>query len=177
MKRIEINAEDFIVQPHKLWSRDWLLLGAGDPEKGNCNAMTVGWGSFGTMWGKPFAMIVVRPQRHTASLIDTGDAFTLSAFPEEYRAALQFCGSKSGKDIADKIAQAGLTAEACSVAAPAFAEAELVIECRKIFESVMTEDQFIDKANLEQWYPQKDLHRIWFGEIVRITGTEKYLAK
>lgn len=177
MKRIEICPEDFIVQPHKLWSKDWLLLAAGDPAEKKCNAMTVGWGSFGTMWGKPFAMIVVRPQRFTASLIENGDAFTLSAFPEEYRAALQFCGSKSGKDVQNKIAEAGLTLDSCSVAAPSFAEAELVIECRKIFESVMTEDQFIDRENLEKWYPQRDLHRIWFGEIVRITGTEKYQAK
>jgi flavin reductase (DIM6/NTAB) family NADH-FMN oxidoreductase RutF len=127
--------------------------------------MTVGWGSLGTMWGKPFAQVVVRPSRYTREFMEAYDTFTLCAFPENHRKALQLLGSKSGRD-GDKIAEAGLTPAASSaVAAPCFEEAELVIECRKIYWQDMDAANFVD-ADIRKNYPQKDYHRIYFGEIV-----------
>ena len=43
--------------------------------------MTVSWGALGCMWGRPFAQVVVRPQRYTFEFIETYPTFTLCAFP------------------------------------------------------------------------------------------------
>ena len=125
--------EDFQMPVFRQWAKDWLLLCAGDLNEKKYNMMTVGWGAFGVIWGKPFAMILVRPQRFTMPILDEYPTFTLSAFPAAKKDALSFCGSKSGRDYADKAAAAGLTPVAShQVGAPGFAEAELIFECKKI---------------------------------------------
>ena len=83
----EINITDLPLKVVDLWMNQWLLLTSGTMD--NCNMMTVAWVSIGCMWSKPFAQIVVRPQRHTRQFMDSTDSFTLCAFPDEYREALQ----------------------------------------------------------------------------------------
>jgi len=167
MTRKQIPFDEFLVKAHHLWAQQWLLLTAGDFAAGQFNTMTVGWGSLGTMWGKPFAQIVVRPTRYTYEFMERYDTFTLCAFPENHRQALQLLGTKSGRD-GDKIAEAGLTPIASTqVAAPGFAEAELIVECRKIYWADMDPAHFLDPS-IEKNYPQKNYHRIYFGQIVAI---------
>jgi len=150
-----------------------MLLTAGDFGAGKFNTMAVGWGSLGTMWGKPFAQVVVRPGRYTREFMEEYDTFTLCAFPEEYRKAVELLGTRSGRDV-DKIAESGLTPVAAStVAAPGFAEAELVIECQKIYWQDMDPGNFLDPG-IQGNYPQKDYHRIYFGEIVAVSGADAY---
>jgi flavin reductase (DIM6/NTAB) family NADH-FMN oxidoreductase RutF len=161
------------VNAHHLWLRKWLLLTAGDHASGYYNAMTVGWGSLGAMWNLPFAQVVVRPTRHTHGFMERFDSFTLCAFPERRRSALQLLGTRSGRD-GDKIQAAELTPIASTkVAAPGFAEAELIIECRKIYWQEFDPRHFL-KAEIEGNYPQKDYHRVYFGEIVAIQGESAY---
>lgn len=168
-----IAADHLLIRPHHLWSAQWLLLTAGDFAAGAFNTMAVGWGSFGTMWGKPFAQVVVRPGRHTRIFMDQYDTFTLCAFPERYRPAVKLLGTKSGRD-GNKIEESGLTPVAASrVAAPAYAEAELVIECRKIYWQDMHPANFLDPA-IAKNYPQKDYHRIYFGEMLAVAGTDAF---
>jgi len=165
----------FRVCPHDLWNNRWLALAAGDFAGKDFNAMTVAWGSLGTMWSKPFVQIVVRPGRHTYGFTERYDTFTLCAFPQKYTKALQIIGSKSGRQ-GNKLAEAGLTPCAASVvAAPAFTEAELILECRKVYRDSVRPDGFLDPA-IEQNYPAKNYHRIYFGEIVAIQGTADYTA-
>ena len=80
-----IPVDDFQTRCHHLWDSHWLLLTAGDLDAGRFNMMTVAWGSFGTMWHRPFAQVVVRPTRHTFGLIEEHDTFTLCAFPARLR--------------------------------------------------------------------------------------------
>ena len=167
MTRKQIPFDEFLVKAHHLWAQQGLLLTAGDFAAGQFNTMTVGWGSLGTMWGKPFAQIVVRPIRYTYEFMERYDTFTLCAFPENHRQALQLLGTKSGRD-GDKIAETGLTPIASTqVAAPGFAEARLIVECRKIYWADMDPAHFLD-PNIEKNYPQKNYHRIYFGQIVAI---------
>jgi flavin reductase (DIM6/NTAB) family NADH-FMN oxidoreductase RutF len=173
MARAVISFDQLRVNPHHLWNTQWLLLTAGDFSQGRFNAMTVGWGSMGTMWGKPFVQAVVRPVRYTYEFMERYDTFTLCAFPEARRAALKLLGSRSGRD-GDKIAAAGLTPIASStVAAPGFAEADLIIECRKIYWDDFDPRHFIDPS-IASNYPGRDYHRIYYGEIAAITGEKKY---
>ena len=173
MKRAAFPPADLLVRPHELWSRRWLLLAAGSLEKNDFNAMTVGWGSFGTMWNKPFAQIVVRPTRHTFAFLEKYPTFTLSAFTEEQRPALQLMGSRSGRDC-DKIAESGLHVEpSAKVDAPSFTEAELVIECRTIYRADFDPAAFGD-LSIDRNYPKKDYHRSYFGEIVAASAVPRH---
>lgn len=151
-----------------------MLLTNGDFTAGHFNTMTVGWGSLGVMWGRPFVQVVVRPTRYTYEFMEQYDTFTLCAFPEAYRQALQLLGTKSGRD-GDKIAEAGLTPIASTlIPAPGFAEAGLIVECRKIYWQDMDPAHFLD-LTIEKHYAKKDYHRIYFGEVVAINGTEAYV--
>ena len=173
VKRQPIPAGQLNVRIHDLWDEQWFLLTAGDFAARDFNTMTVSWGSLGVIWNRPFAQVVVRPGRHTFGFIERHATFTLCAFPEECRAALSLLGSKSGRD-GNKIAEAGLTPTAATtVAAPVFAEAELALECRKIYSDDFDPKRFLDPT-IEQNYPKKDYHRIYYGEIVAITGTAHF---
>ncbi len=173
MTRGPIPVAELTVNPSRLWLSKWLLLTAGDFEKGDFNAMTVGWGTFGAMWNRPIAQAVVRPVRYTYEFMERYGSFTLCAFPEEQRAALQILGSKSGRD-GDKIAEAGLTPIASTeVTAPGFAEAELIVECRTIYWHDFDPAHFVEPAIAEA-YPDRDYHRSYFGEILAIHGTDAW---
>jgi flavin reductase (DIM6/NTAB) family NADH-FMN oxidoreductase RutF len=153
----------------------WFLLTSGDFASAQYNMMTVSWGMLGVMWNKPIAQVVVRPTRHTYSLIEKHPDFTLTAFSNEFRPVLSRLGAKSGRDI-DKINHSGLTpVQSSTVAAPAFAEAELVIECRKVYYDDLNPDHFL-AAYIDPEY-QNDYHRIYYGEILALQGTQKYRRK
>jgi flavin reductase (DIM6/NTAB) family NADH-FMN oxidoreductase RutF len=170
-----IAVETFINKPTHLWDIQWLLLTSGDFAQNHFNAMTVGWGSIGYMWRRPFVQVVVRPVRYTYEFMEKYDTFTLCAFSQQYHPALQLLGNKSGRD-GDKIAESGLTPiRSEKVAAPAFAEAELIIECRKIYWDDVKPDHFIDPM-IDMNYPRKDYHRIYFGEILAIFGEKAFKA-
>lgn len=172
--RMEIPFDEFNANPFHLFSRQWFLLTAGDYSSGKFNSMTVSWGYVGVMWGFPSAITAVRPQRYTLEFIRQCTSFTLSAFSGEYREALQLCGSKSGRNL-DKIKASGLTPEAAgSVSAPAFKEAELVLECRKVYQGEFLPEGFLDGSIPEKIYPGKDYHLFFAGEITGITGTRKF---
>ena len=85
-------------------------------------------------------------------------------------------GAKSGRDI-DKIAAAGLThIPATCAAAPAYSEASLVIECRKVYWQDLDPAHFLDPA-INRNYPRKDYHRAYFGEIIAVQGTQAYFEE
>lgn len=139
----------------------WMLLTAGTGEK--CNTMTASWGGLGVLWGKPVATVYIRPQRYTLEFVEREEKLTLAFFGEEYRKALALCGSKSGRDI-DKVKECGFTVETAD-GAPYFAEADLVLVCRKTYWQDMDPTHFLDGEIDSKWYPEKDYHRIFIGEI------------
>jgi flavin reductase (DIM6/NTAB) family NADH-FMN oxidoreductase RutF len=164
-----IAVKDFSPRVFHLFDDQWLLLACGDFGKKHFNAMTVSWGSLGIIWNRPFVQVVVRPSRYTFEFMNQYDTFTLSAFDENRRDALNLLGTRSGRD-GDKIAESGLTPVASRhVAAPSFAEAVLVLECRKLFWQDLDPSHFTDDA-IEKHYPRQDYHRAYFGEVVGIFG-------
>lgn len=170
---IEIPVVDFLPRIHQLWSNQWFLLSSGDYAGKHYNTMTVGWGYFGIMWNKPTAVVVVRPTRYTFEFINRYDTFSLCSFDKSYKKDLNLLGSKSGRN-GDKIAETGLTPiPSARIDAPAFREAELIIECIKTYWDDFKPERFLDHS-IEKNYPNKDYHRMYFGEIVLIRGTKKY---
>lgn len=141
------------------------LLSAGDREKHN--AMTIGWAQLGTLWSRPVCTVYVRPQRHTFGFINEAKYFTVSCLAEDYRKALIYCGTKSGRDT-DKLADCGLTVDYADGDAPYIAQAKLVLVCRKLYEQDMKQEHFVDAATDARCYPQHDYHRMYVGEVVRV---------
>ena len=135
--------------------------------------MTIGWGLFGTMWSVPAALVVVRPSRYTYEFMERFDNFTVTAFPKGFRRDLGYLGRISGRDE-DKLAKTKLTAIASDlVSSPTFAEAELSVECKKIYFTDYDPEHFLAPYIHEQ-YDGGDYHRLYYGEILQIKGISKY---
>jgi len=126
----------------------------------------------GIMWDKPFVQVVVRPTRHTFKFMESSADFTICAFPETHRKALNLLGSRSGRD-GDKIAASGLTVcKSSKASSPSFIEANLVIECRKIYSDNINPRGFLSPS-IDKNYPLGDYHRIYYGEVLSIRGDKK----
>ncbi len=161
MKQIDPRQieENFI----RLIGRDWMLVTAGKP--GDFNTMTASWGGVGELWNRPVAFVFIRPQRHTFRFTEREQWLTLSFFGEEFRPALQLCGTRSGRDC-DKAAEAGLTPVATPQGNVTFAGASLVLECRKLYADDLRAASFADRTIIDKLYPGADFHRMYVVEIV-----------
>ncbi len=169
MSRIEIKPAELSIRICRAWNEDWFLLTCGDYGARRFNTMTVAWGGLGIMWGRSIATVVVRPTRYTYEFIEQYPDFTLSLFGPEHRDALTLLGSKSGRD-GDKIAESGLTPVPGQLTgSPAFDEAELILECRTIYSQDFVPSRFVDPT-IDENYPLKDYHRMYFGEILHAEG-------
>jgi flavin reductase (DIM6/NTAB) family NADH-FMN oxidoreductase RutF len=175
MKRQAIPVNRFRLPLFETLGQQWMLLTAGRLGPRTFNTMTVSWGGMGVLWDRPVVWVVVRPQRHTYKFMEESPDFTLCAFPSQFHDALMLLGSKSGRD-SDKVKESGLTpAAATRVQSPVFEEAELAVECRKIYFDDFKPARFLDPA-IDRNYPHKDYHRLYLGEVMAIEGTDAYQA-
>ena len=157
-----IDPKTLALNPFSAIGDQWMLITAGTPER--CNTMTASWGGLGVLWGAPMATAYIRPQRHTKQFVDENDYFTLSFFDQSYRPQLSLCGSKSGRDI-DKVKECGFTVASGAGGAPYFQEADLVLVCRKRM-AVPMDPAAMPEDVKEKWYPSRDFHTMYWGEIV-----------
>ena len=160
----EVSPQTLNFNPFTRIGSDWMLITAGQP--GDMNTMTASWGGAGVLWTKNVVTAYIRPQRYTLEFVEKNDCYSLCFFDEEYRSALNFCGTKSGRDF-DKDKETGLTPVFGDIA-PYYEQAKLVFLCRKLYRQDMTAESFLQPENLKRWYPQMDLHRMFVGEIVKV---------
>lgn len=158
-----IDPKELAENPISLIGDTWMLLTADDGTR--CNTMTASWGGVGVLWNLPVAFTFVRPQRYTYSLMEHADTYSLSFLPEDYRPALRYCGSHSGRDE-DKFAATGLSVFE-EAGTPCIEQARLVLICRKLHVTDFAADQFTDSSLLSH-YKANDFHRQYVGEIVRV---------
>lgn len=158
----QVRIQDVQENAVKMVGDDWMLITAGAPEK--FNSMTASWGGFG-VWNKPVAFILVHPKRYTYQLLEKEEYFTLSFYDEKYRSLLkELFGTKSGRDT-DKVKESGFTPIKMKPAGMAYAEARLIVVCKKIY---------ADKTQNENRFPPKEtpegaeFHKLYFGEIVSV---------
>ena len=148
--------------PFDMIGKQWYLLTAGGLS--DYNTMTASWGFMGEMWGKPSFLCGVRTNRHTLPFMEQNDCFSVSFFEESQRAALQFCGTHSGRDY-DKAKETGLTpVELDGVAT--FAEANLVLICKKQYTDMLKTEGFLIPETYQRWYNADPLHKLFVGEIL-----------
>lgn len=161
----EITARDIEGNPVKMFADEWFELAAG--KEGDMNLMTIAWGTLGELWSKPVVTVYVSTSRYTYEYMEKNDYFTITHFPASMREKLQYLGTASGRDE-DKVKGADLTLEFTDLGNPIFAEADLAIECKKIYA-----DQFkADKMPIErrQWHEETGtgIHVMYVGEIVNV---------
>lgn len=160
----EIDITKMNFNPFTKIDKEWMLITAGNRTK--CNTMTASWGGLGELWNKYVSFIFIRPQRFTLEFIEKEDFYSLCFFDETQRTALNYCGCHSGRET-DKIKEAGLT-PVYDEAAPYFEEARLVFICRKMHGQFIDPACFIDPTVDGRCYPQKDYHKMFIGEIVKV---------
>lgn len=159
----QVKPEELHENAWKLVGSDWMLITAGSTD--HFNMMTASWGGFGVLWNRPVVWCVIRPQRYTFEFMEKTDVFSVSFFGEQYRQALEICGSVSGRDV-DKVAKAKITP--CAGKTPGvtvFTEARIVMECKKLYTQDIDPARFVE-PEIDQNYPNKDYHRMYIGEIV-----------
>jgi flavin reductase (DIM6/NTAB) family NADH-FMN oxidoreductase RutF len=159
----EIKPEAIKDNPFCAIGQEWMLITAGDKLK--FNMMTASWGGWGVLWHRPICFCVVRPGRYTYEFMEKATHFTFSYFGKKYKKALEFCGTKSGRDV-DKVKATGLTPAEDKKGCMYFKEARLVIMLKKIYFQQIDPERFLD-PKINENYPKKDYHRMYVGEVIK----------
>ena len=141
---------------------EWMLVTAGNANK--FNTMTASWGGVGIMWFNPVLTIYVRPQRYTKEFLDKSNYFTASFFDNQFKPALQLCGTKSGREI-DKSKATGLVPKKFGKSI-AFEQSKLVMVCEKQYVQQISPDCFIDPKIIDTTYKNNDFHFMYIAKIV-----------
>jgi len=164
----EISNKNFSLNPFELKNK-WMLITAGNEDK--VNTMTASWGGFGILWNREVAFVVIRPQRYTREFVDRADSFSLTFFDKSYQKQMGYLGKVSGRDE-NKIEKSGLTVS-YDKGVPYFEEAETVVFIEKLYRQPMAEDFFIKKNIVPEWFPEKDFHLLYIGEIKKVLTREQ----
>ena len=161
-KKIDVR-KDFTENGFQ-WFRDAELLAAGNKEKSN--AMTIGWGGIGTLWGRTALTVYVAEKRYTKEFMDQNEYFTVMAFDVEYSKVLNYMGTKSGRD-GDKAAALGLHTAYTANGTPYYTEADLVIECKIMYAAPFDPNGFKSDVpkNMYANFPA-GVHTMYIGEVV-----------
>jgi len=151
----------------QIMQRQGLLLTSCDPG-GKPNAMTIGWGTVGVIWGKPVFAVLVRPSRYTFGNIEKSGEFVVSVPTDEMQEECMFCGTVSGRGH-DKLDECKFTATpGKKVAVPLIDQCRQHYECKVVHTNEVVE-RALDGGLRKECYPRGDFHRIYYGEILRTT--------
>ena len=142
---------------------DAFIITAGNDEL--FNPMAGGWGGLGNLFNRPVAYCFIDPSRYTYGIMQKNDTYTLSFYTPAYQDAIQYVGTHSGRD-GNKVAGSKLTPITTPSGSKAFAEAWLIIECKKIATQLLTPSSVTDAAVKAQ-YPNKQTE-MFVGEIIGV---------
>jgi flavin reductase (DIM6/NTAB) family NADH-FMN oxidoreductase RutF len=168
MDREKVDTFKYVREMNELLRKNGIFLVSGsitdNRQSFKPNAMTIGWGFLGTMWGKPVCIVAVRHSRHTFKLMEEAKSWIVCIPAKGMEATLDFCGTKSGRDH-DKFKECKLTAKkGIEVDSPYIDECPVHIECTTVFKTDMKPGQL--EAGIEkEMYKTKDFHMLYMGEV------------
>ena len=175
MNKKEIRPLEFLDQVYQVLKEMGLLL-VSVKKDGDVNVMTIGWGLFGRLWDKDFALVAVRPSRHTFNFIEESEDFTINVPTREMADIVEYCGTISGRDE-NKIKQKGLNLiEGVAVNSPIIEQCCLHFECRGAYKTKIIQEGLPEEI-ITSCYPQGDFHTLYFGEILDVRGDEDIESK
>lgn len=160
----KFNVTDGFTSNGFRWFHDAKLLAAGDKKKSN--AMTIGWGGIGTLWGRPALTVYVAEKRYTKQFMDASQYFTVMAFDAKDAKVLNYMGSKSGRN-GDKAKALGLHTAYTENGTPYYSEAYLVIECKTMYVAPFDRKGFKGDVPQQMYrnFPA-GIHTMYIGEVV-----------
>jgi len=158
--------EDFLLNPFNYFSQPGgMLVCAGNRDKSN--AMTIGWGALGNLWGHGTSTVTVyvAQARYTHQFMENCDYFTIMTFKDMN--VLRYMGTKSGRD-GDKAAALGLHVAYTENGTPYYEEAECVIECKTMYSQEFDPKHFRDDVPRDFYDGFKaGYHSFYIGKIIK----------
>ena len=174
MNKEKMAYDEYFEQVNKILGSSGLLLAAGAPEKPT-NAMTIGWGSLGILWGRPMWAVLVRPSRFSYELIEEAGDFTVNVPGKDLAKQTAYCGSHSGRNE-DKLAKLGLNVAGGKQVSSGVIEAcPINYECQVVGKSDIIPEMLAEGVKSE-YYGQGDYHRVYFGKILAAYADKKAAA-
>ena len=160
----KFNVKEDFTENGFQWFQEAELLAAGTKEKSN--AMTIGWGGIGTLWGRPALTVYVAEKRYTKEFMDKAEYFTVMAFDVEKSNVLNYMGTKSGRD-GDKALALGLHTAYTANGTPYYTEANMVIECKLMYAAPFDPNGFRSDVpkNMYSHFPA-GIHTMYIGEVI-----------
>jgi flavin reductase (DIM6/NTAB) family NADH-FMN oxidoreductase RutF len=151
-------------------SHPGLLLAASKPS-GEVNVMTIGWGTLGIIWGLPIYCVLVRPSRYTYQFIEESQAFSVNVPSDDMFSWVNVCGTRSGRNV-DKFGEYDQTYCVSEMADTITLDGAIqVYECRVVHHNDVLPTA-LDAEVEAGSYGGSDYHRIYYGQIMRVTAEE-----
>ena len=139
------------------------LLLASTRRDGKSNVMTIGWATVGIIWGRPVAVVLVRPSRYTYEFIEDSKVFTINVPTPEMKKFVSLCGTSSGREV-DKLAQVQ-TSMGQEIDCVTIDTCPLVYECRVAHWNDIQPDTLLPKIRSGA-YARGNFHRLYYGQIL-----------
>lgn len=129
------------------------------------NVMSIGWVTFGSMWGREIVSVGLRPNRYTFELLEKSHRFSLSIpLNQSMKEKLTACGSMSGRGI-DKFEACGLIkAEGYTLDLPVVEGCHLYYECEVLSKNELVPEMVADVLK-DRYYPEGNYHMLYYGEV------------
>jgi len=140
---------------------------------GRTNVMAIGWGLIGRSYhGHPIFTVAVSPPRYTWRFLESSGDFVVAVGGDEVSEAIALCGTKSGREVSDKFAAAGLTpVRSYHVAAPSIRECRVNVECRT-YHRQHPPHKILTPEHRHR--PVEEQHTIYFAEVLGVySGQEE----
>lgn len=157
--------KDFTGNPFTWFKGHGLLLASGDEREHN--AMTIGWGALGNIWGHEINTITVyvAPGRYTHKFMEKHKYFTVMTFDDDHKYILDYMGTHSGRD-GDKAKALGLHVAYTEHGAPYYTEASEVYECEIIYHDQFQKDGFGEIPQRRYQNFPAGIHYRYIGKIL-----------
>ena len=138
--------------------------------RGRRNVLTLGWGQVGPFYHDHAVFVIaVTPLRYSWRFLEAVGEFVIAVPDDTLRAAVDLCGTKSGRDM-DKLEAAGLTpVSSAHVKVPSIVECPINVECR-VYARVHPPHMLLTPEHREK--PIEQQHTIYFAEVL---GTYRYV--
>ncbi len=178
MDRLDI-APDKWMEHARFWQETYqrmtnegVILAARDHQE-RLNPMTIGWGLVGAAWSRPVFSVLVRPSRYTYECIEHSGDYTVNVLPAAMADVAWFCGTKSGRSV-DKMAEMNLTEmPSKTITSSGITQASIIYECRVVQQHDL-QTETMHPAILDEYYSGGDLHRIYCGQILRVSVDREF---
>lgn len=140
---------------------NWTLISSG--KENSVNVITALWGGTGSLGSNAVAFSLLSQSNGSVKVLEKEDVYVISFYTEIYQDAFEKFNSAEGS-IDDKIKASGLTPIQMPSGATAFAEAWMIIECKKGTAQPAPKVSVADKnSNNKETYNQT-----YIGEILNV---------